>query len=126
MYLNDFYRLQLALPTTDTPPVLSVTRIQSLTMPEARSGHNLVPLGEQHLLLVGGENSKMQVRDGIRTEGISLTDAAWVYSIPLNSWRKVLLPGFKPRTQASSCYGGEKIYLYGGIHSYTQLLSDFV
>lgn len=126
MYLNDFYRLQLTLPTADTPPALSATRIQSLRMPEARSGHNLVPLGEDHLLLVGGENSKMQVRDGIRTEGISLTDAAWVYSIPLNSWRKVHLPGFKPRTQASSCYGEEKIYLYGGIYSYTQLLSDFV
>jgi hypothetical protein len=51
--LNDFYEISVS---TANPlgPSIEMKRLHSPVLPEARSGHSIIGLGENYILLLGG------------------------------------------------------------------------
>ena len=52
MYLNDFYEVEVTPAGAATK--IEMRRLKSQVMPEARSGHSMGQLDNNHLLLMGG------------------------------------------------------------------------
>jgi hypothetical protein len=71
-YLDDFYEITVNTPGRNQSGKIVMKRLISPVIPEGRSGHNLVGLNDQFLLLFGGENTNSLVKEGLRNEDISL------------------------------------------------------
>lgn len=77
---------------------------------------------------MGGENSVMQLKEGVRSDDVSLVPNAWVYNISKNIWSKLQFnnSNFRYRTMFSCVNGDEKIFIFGGLLHYSQVLNDLV
>jgi N-acetylneuraminic acid mutarotase len=126
-YLDDFYEIAVAPPARNQTARVQVKRLAAPRVPEGRSGHSLVALGENHLVLVGGENTCSQLREGTRFEDVSLVDNMWLFDTRSGVWGRLELGrSFRFRSMASCLAHNDKLYLFGGLHSYSAVLKDFV
>ena len=87
-----------------------------------------MPLAEEYLLLFGGENSGLHIREGMRNDDVHLVENLWIYSIKNNHWAQLQLQqqNFKFRTMASCDNYKDRIYIFGGIHNYNTVMGDVV
>ena len=85
-------------------------------------------VGEHHLLLLGGENTCSQLREAARFEDVALVENMWLFDTRTAVWGKIQLPdrSFRYQTMTSCLSHNNKLYLFGGLHSYTSVLKDLV
>lgn len=127
-YLDDFYEITVATPGRNQSGKISMKRLISPLVPESRSGHNLISLSQQYLILIGGENTVSSSKEGGPKDDISLVQNMWIYNIKYCSWSRLELKtaNFRYRSMASCLTLHDTIYLFGGIYSYNCILSDLV
>lgn len=127
-YLNDFYEISIAPPARNQAGRVQMKRLSSKHAPEGRSGHSLVGLGEHHLLLMGGENTNSQLREGMRIEDVSLVDDMWLFDTRCGEWSRLELSvrGFRFRSMTCCLNHNDRLYFFGGVHNYSNVLRDLV